>query len=415
MARYIVSQYCTYTGLNCQDSLVRLSELRNEGGLQLYCCRAHVCAGQAYSMCVGPLDLELPARQRRYMLTSLRAYALPVALSLSSCVGGQSYDDGSDAVGAKPDYPSAPSLRAPDPCDGCYVVNSALAVNDENEVFVASYYGAGSSEQQFLRGYDGHDWKTLAEWDPGSIVRQVWTESGMVWGADGDALWRFDPTEGERIVESPPAFSVWGFSSDDVFALGQDVVYRRQSGVWSEESIPLDSDEPLAIRGATDREGVRSPRPLFLVGARGTVLAYRDEGWEVLNGPTLQVELNDVAVDGSALWAVSGSDQPDGTTGPAALHHFRDGEWLEIVVEPNDALLAVEVSAGVVSAVGARRDVAGKAHAVVWFVEAGEISRVELEDLEAFLWDVACNSQGSCVAVGTDNAFLELDDLRGSQ
>jgi hypothetical protein len=62
---------------------------------------------------------------------------------------------------------------------------------------------------------------------------------------------------------------------------------------------------------------------------------------------------------------------------------------------------------------GARRDESSDPHPVLWVLDgAGEVSRIELDGPEAFLWDVSCDGAEACVAAGTDNTFVRLDDVR---
>lgn len=332
-------------------------------------------------------------------------------MGLLSCMGGQGYDDGSDAVGARHETPAPVDLRAPDPCAGCYAVNSAILSDAQGELLVATYFGASEQRSPIVRKLEGEQWQTLSNLQDG-IVRDLWRSNSSVWGADGTRVWRVDQDTEEATFEGPKASSLWATSDNTLLALGQDRLYRYLGDDWSNEPLDIAGDFPLALRGAMSWDEGRDAAPLFLVGSHGAVSIYTGDGWTVLNDATLDVELKDAAARGDELWAVSGSDHPDGTTGPAMLHRFADGNWTAIERRDGEALLAVETTAEEVVAVGARRDETGTPHAAIWILEAtGDVAHIEL-DLEVFLWDVSCDRSGRCVAVGSDNALVRVDDVR---
>jgi hypothetical protein len=63
-----------------------------------------------------------------------------------------------------------------------------------------------------------------------------------------------------------------------------------------------------------------------------------------------------------------------------------------------------------VYAVGATAE-GGDAHPLVWRFDGERWTRRVITTRSVFLWDVFCDSRGACHAAGTDNTFLNLDDL----
>lgn len=341
-----------------------------------------------------------------------------VIVFLAACSGGQGYDDGSDALGAKSDHgaqtsneSAALSFRAPALCTGCYVVNSAVTGNDVGDVFVASYFGASDSPDRVLRRYSNGEWSELARWDDDpNIVRQLWASDDAVYGTTGETLWRYDIERDEREILEPAAVSVWGTSGSSVFALTNDSVLRWDGASWSNESSPLGELTPLGVGGSGAIQDQRGPSPVYALSELGAVSRFNGDGtWEPPSDP-LDVELNDFAASGDAIFAVAGDDAPE-PVGPGTIARFQDTEWVSVQDAPGDALLGVAATrTDIAYAVGASRDESNIAHAVVWKLENDQWTRRQL-NVEAVLWDVWCAATGPCFASGTDNVFIALDEL----
>ena len=277
-------------------------------------------------------------------------------------------------------------------------MNAALAVAGTS-VFVGSY--AGLQERAILRRLAGGKWSTLLDSEHFDAVRQLWSTDRDLYFHASDRILHMDLQSLESEPIEVKGSVVWSAAPDDIVVCDQGVIHLYDGQGWHDQPVAL--GKPVAVTGHAHGE-------LYVLDADGVIAQAQGESFlRLAEQPPLEV--NDISTAGGALLAVAGDDQGGGKTGPGAIMRYTAGHWEMLQAAPRDALLGI-ASAGPerIYAVGAtRRDDA--AHPVVWRFAAGKWTRLEIETVDAFLWDVACDANGTCYAAGTDNTFVNLSDL----
>lgn len=135
--------------------------------------------------------------------------------------------------------------------------------------------------------------------------------------------------------EAGTFLSVWGPSSDDVWAVGGQVpaigeagtgtMFHHDGSGWTPVELPPDT--PL-LNWVHGRDG-----EIWTVGNAGSALRYNGSGWDSIPTP-ITVPLWGVFVFGpDDVWAVGGDAFTDGS---AALTHYNGSAWEDVPLPPLD-------------------------------------------------------------------------------
>lgn len=313
---------------------------------------------------------------------------------LASC--GGKVDPGASTGSAPSDLPPL------DPaCDGCYVVNAALAGDSASELFVAGYIT--DTNETFLREYDGNVWITYRLSGGPEFVDLLWgSRATGLYGAIGASLGRFDFDRFQFGPREVDASSVWGSGASDVFAADLDVVHHFDGTTWRDETPGTEHLRAVSGTSAND---------VVTVALHGRLARFDGRAWQVLAGTFDDQPLHHVWSRAPGdVYAIAGTDGADngGTGGGLVAHH--DGfAWTVAFDAPDDALLAITgVPGGNIYAVGAHRSPGGDAIPIVIRYDGVAWKRIEVPNANAFLWDAHCLPSGACYAVGTANTFIAL-------
>ncbi len=303
-------------------------------------------------------------------------------------------------------------------CDGCYLVNAGVWGFSASDIYVVGYVSRSSQSEcscedsGFVKHFDGRQWSTLYEATQWRYVHEAWASSPTdIYVIGDEGLAHYDGRTLE-IADAPPYnySDIWGTAENAVFAVGEGgTIVEFDGDSWRTHESETSAHLTGLWGDAADN--------VFALADDGEVLHYAGQQWvrlPMIEAGDLEPEGGLNAVWGSSpdrLYGISGSDHPDGSTGPGAIYAYDGQEWSRMQDAEQDALLAITgTSADLVFAVGASRDADSTARAVVWRYDGEQWERTLLEDAEAFLWDVWCSPAGDCFASGTDNTFLSLNE-----
>ncbi|HKP60159.1 MAG TPA: hypothetical protein VJV78_25720 [Polyangiales bacterium] len=290
-------------------------------------------------------------------------------------------------------------LSAPDVgCGGCYVVNAALA-GAGSSLFVGGY--TDLTERGVVRRFERGAWKTLTNSESLGGVTQLWATERELYVAALGGVHRLDPQTHELTQLEKQGRIVWAAGVDRPAVFDAGVAHFFDGDGWVDEPLPIEA--PRVVTGSARSN-------LWVLGQDGAIAHSSGDAFTSLDEQPPDAP-NDIWAEGDTLFAVSGDDQGRGKTGPGAILRWSEDHWQVLKEAPHDALLGV-ASAGPdrVYAVGATAE-DGEAHPLVWRFDGTRWARRVITTRSVFLWDVFCDSNGACHAAGTDNTFLNLDDL----
>ena len=200
-----------------------------------------------------------------------------------------------------------------------------------------TFFVGGAPEAGLILASDGHNWERMAVanaprlwWVFGFSDDDVWAvgEHGAVLFYDG-VLWRYAVS-----ATSGTLYGVWGTSDQEMWAVGQGgVVMHRGPLAWDLEATGLpDEGDLYKVWGA---DGV-----VYAVGERGNILRRDASGWTRMTSGTTETLRTVVGRAANDVWAVGGQQ------GPVALH-FDGQSWTEMGPMFGAPLVGVTLDASV--------------------------------------------------------------------
>ena len=177
----------------------------------------------------------------------------------------------------------------------------------EGEVFVFNW-------DCFFR-FNGAEWSMLNEdWGSSGVADLVKTSMGHLVGIsfDGDVrIYQGAGWESGLDLETTELQAIWGFSDQDIFAVGRENgVYRFDGNSW----IPQDVDSGPNLESVWGS----SPNDVFVGGWDGEILHFDGQSWTELD-TGFDAEIRDI-------WGVSGTDV-FASTRYGGIYHFDGSTW----------------------------------------------------------------------------------------